>query len=286
MGEKIGVIDVGGGFRDIYAAGVLDYCMDHQVEFDLGIGVSAGSANLIAYAARQPRRNYRFYTEYGQRREYASLHNFLHKHSFVDLDYAYGTLSSSHGEYPLDYAAFAANPMEFYVVATDAETGAARYFGRESLHQDDYRPLMGSSALPLACPPYPIEGRPYYDGALSDPVPLDKAFSLGCDRVVLILSLPRDYLRLPEKDGKVAHHIGKHYPEAARQLMQRATRYNECVARALAMEQSGRALVIAPDDTCGVRTLTRDPQLLDQLYRKGYADGARIPSFVQNAQQS
>ena len=28
MEEMIGVIDVGGGWRGIYAAGVLDYCMD------------------------------------------------------------------------------------------------------------------------------------------------------------------------------------------------------------------------------------------------------------------
>ena len=41
---KIGVIDVGGGLRGIYAVGIFDYCMDHQIHFDLGIGISAGSA--------------------------------------------------------------------------------------------------------------------------------------------------------------------------------------------------------------------------------------------------
>ena len=59
---KIGVVDVGGGYRGIYAAGVLDYCMDQNISFDLGIGVSAGSANLVSYAAHQPRRNLCFYT--------------------------------------------------------------------------------------------------------------------------------------------------------------------------------------------------------------------------------
>lgn len=50
---KTGIVDVGGGLRGIYAAGVLDYCMDKGIRFDLGIGVSAGSANLISYAAGQ-----------------------------------------------------------------------------------------------------------------------------------------------------------------------------------------------------------------------------------------
>ena len=64
---KTGVVDVGGGLRGIYAAGILDFCMDHGIRFDLGIGVSAGSANLASYAAGQIRRNYKFYTEYAFR---------------------------------------------------------------------------------------------------------------------------------------------------------------------------------------------------------------------------
>ena len=38
MSQKIGVVDVGGGYRGIYAAGVLDDCLDNGIRFDLGIG--------------------------------------------------------------------------------------------------------------------------------------------------------------------------------------------------------------------------------------------------------
>lgn len=41
---KIGVIDVGGGLRGIYAAGVFDWCLENGVKFDYGIGISAASA--------------------------------------------------------------------------------------------------------------------------------------------------------------------------------------------------------------------------------------------------
>ena len=41
---RTAVVDVGGGLRGIYAAGVLDRCMEDKVYFDVGIGVSAGSA--------------------------------------------------------------------------------------------------------------------------------------------------------------------------------------------------------------------------------------------------
>ena len=56
--EKIGVIDVGGGLRGIYAAGVFDWCMENDVQFDYGIGISAGSANLASYISGQHGRNY------------------------------------------------------------------------------------------------------------------------------------------------------------------------------------------------------------------------------------
>lgn len=67
---KTGIVDVGGGLRGIYAAGVLDCCLDAGIRFDMAIGVSAGSANIASYLAGQRGRNYRFYTEYAFRKEY------------------------------------------------------------------------------------------------------------------------------------------------------------------------------------------------------------------------
>ena len=49
----IGVIDVGGGMRGIYGAGVFDRCMDEGIVFESCIGVSAGAANILSYAAGQ-----------------------------------------------------------------------------------------------------------------------------------------------------------------------------------------------------------------------------------------
>lgn len=66
---KTGVVDVGGGLRGVYAAGVFDYCLDQDIRFDLGIGVFAGSANVASYIAGQKKRNDSFYTEYPFRKE-------------------------------------------------------------------------------------------------------------------------------------------------------------------------------------------------------------------------
>ncbi|HIZ19473.1 MAG TPA: patatin family protein [Firmicutes bacterium] len=277
---KTAVVDVGGGLRGIYATGVLDRCLEEGIRFDAGVGVSAGSANISSYLAGQKGRNYQFYTEYSGRKEYMSLRNFLFKKSYIDMDYVYGVLSNDDGENPLDYEALAANPAPFIAVATNAETGQAQYFDKKDIAQNNYDVIKASCSIPFVCHPYLIGGVPYYDGALSDPVPIEKAFSMGCDRVVLILTKPRDFVRTPDKDRKLAAGIRKKYPLAAAQLEQRAARYNDGVALAKRYEEQGRLLIVAPDDTCGMDTLTRNPEAMKRFYEKGLQDGGNIVPFV------
>lgn len=277
---KTGVIDVGGGLRGIYAVGIFDYCMDHNIHFDLGIGISAGSANLASFAAGQRGRNHTFYTEYAFRKQYMSMRNFIFKRSFIDLDYVYSTLSNANGENPLNYCAIRDNPMELYVIAANAQTGEATYFDKNDISQDDYDIFKASCAIPFVCKPYKVKGIPYYDGALGDPVPIEKAFQMGCDRVVLILTKPEKELRTADRDKKIAARIRKKYPKAAEKLCQRAERYNAGVSTAQKYVKEGKALILSPDDTCGVSTLTKDKISLQRLYEKGYQDGEKILSFL------
>lgn len=276
----IGVVDVGGGMRDIYGAGVLDFCMDCGIHFDHAVGVSAGSANLVAFLSHQRGRNYRFYMEYAFRKEYMSLHNFVRTKSYIDMEYVYGTLCRTDGEAPLNYPAFAANPTGLTVVATDARTGKPIYFDKSRIRQDEYDVCKASSCLPLVCRPYVVDGVPCFDGGIADPVPLERAFGAGCDRVVLILTRPVDALRAPKKDQPAARVLERHYPETAAELRLRWQKYNHGVAVARAYAARGKVLILAPDDISGMSTLTKDREMLDRLYRKGYQDALhRLPAF-------
>lgn len=276
---KIGVIDVGGGFRDIYGCGILDACLDQNIKFDYAIGVSAGSANLASYLAGQRGRNYTFYMVYGFRKQYASFSNFLHKHSYVDLDYVYSTLSNSDGENPLDYDALAANPAQFYAVACDADTGETVYLDRSYISRDNYAVCKASSALPVACPPQSIGGRRFFDGGLGDPVPVAKTFADGCDKVVLILTRPRDSLRGEGDDAKSVRLLRRKFPKAAEQLSLRWKKYNDGVALAEQYEQQGKLLLLAPDTIGHMSTLKRTEEDMETLYQKGLRDGAQVPEF-------
>ena len=278
---KTGIVDVGGGLRGVYAAGVFDFCMDRDIWFDLAIGVSAGSANIASYLAGQRGRNYKFYTEYALRKEYMGSKNTITKRSYINMDYVYGTLSNSDGEYPLDFQALMDNPTELLVVASNALTGSAAYFTKANLKQDQYDIFKASSAIPFLCRPYTVDRMPYFDGALSDPVPVEKAFQCGCDKVVVVLTRPLDPPRGPGNDSFLADRIQHKYPFAARKLRTRVERYNEGVALAKRYASEGKALIIAPDDITGLDTLTRDRATLIYFYHKGYEDAKRIRAFLE-----
>lgn len=273
---KFGIIDVGGGLRGIYGAGVLDRCMEEGVRFDCCIGVSAGAANMSSYVAGQHGRNKPFYQDYSFRKEYMSVGNLVRRHSYLDLEYVYGALSNAGGENPLDYPAMVENPAELVIVAAEARTGNPVYFTKEDLRQDDYRPLMASCCIPVIDRPYVIKGVPYYDGGLADPMPLEKALAMGCDRVAVILTKPIAPEQTGSRDKKLAKLLRHRYPAAARGLALRAERYNKTVRQALKLEQAGRCCVLAPDSTEGMATLTKDKESLEKMYRKGWQDAGKL----------
>lgn len=69
------------------------------------------------------------------------------------------------------------NPAEFELVATDAATGKPVYFTKDDMKQDDYRAIMASCALPVMCRPISFKDQTYFDGGLSDSVPIMRAFA-------------------------------------------------------------------------------------------------------------
>ena len=276
----IGVVDVGGGERGAYGAGVLDFCMERGISFECCVGVSAGAANLSSYLAGQVGRNFAFYTNYSFRPQYMGAGLVLRKGEYTDLDYIYGALSNSNGENPLDYPAMVASGKQFTIVATDAETALPAYFTMDDMAQDDYAPVKASSALPLVNKPYPVNGRPCFDGGLSDPIPVRKALEAGCDKVVVILTRPKDFYRDPQDDAMFAWSIAPRYPRIAEALANRAGLYNLQLDLAKKYAADGKALIVAPDSIEGMKTLTKDRSAIEALYAKGMRDAFAIEDFL------
>lgn len=277
----IGVIDVGGGLRGIYGAGVFDYCLDHNIHFDYCIGASAGSANIISYAAGQRGRNYNYYFDYCFRKESMSIRNFIKKRSYLDMDYIYSTLYNSDGELPLDYPAVKRSGLPLLIVATSAITGKTVYFTQDDLQQDQYNIIKASCSIPVLNRPYVIHGTPYYDGGISNPIPVEKAFEDGCDRVVIILTKPLDdQVEKSRAESFFSHFIDRKFPQVAELMRHHTELYREQLRTAKRYEAEGKALIIAPKTIYHMRTLTKDKAVLQKLYNDALESARLITSFV------
>lgn len=281
---KSGIIDVGGGMRGAYAAGIQDFLMDKGVVFDSYMGISAGASNLICYLSGQKGRLLRFYRDYAQRKEYLSFSNYLKNGAVLDFHYIFHTLSDPEGEDPFDIDAFQANPAPFTVVATRADTAEAVYFDSHKEVEDGGIDFLAASAnLPGVDKAYYYKGIPYFDGALSDPIPYEKLFAEGMDRVVVILTRPIEKRRDPKSDRLYVRMISHKWPEASKALAARAELYNSQIDRMQRYIDEGRLFVISPDDTCGVTTLKHRSEDVTRLYEKGYADGEKVLEYLSSS---
>ncbi|MCL2507624.1 MAG: patatin family protein [Oscillospiraceae bacterium] len=272
MAEKLGLIDVGGGMRGIYGAGVLDCFLERGLRFDYCIGVSAGAANILSFLAGQRGRNYRFYTDYAFDKRYMGVGNLLRTGSFFGLDFIYDTLTNIVD--PIDYDALLRTKSEFRVVATDAATGRAAYFGNRDVVKGDMRILMASCALPAICRPVEIGGRAYFDGGAADPVPVDTALGEGCDRLVVILTKPVDFIKRRERFRLVYSTCLTKYPGVIDALDQRHTAYMRSIGELLRLQEEGRAVIIAPSEDFRMGTASKKLKLLNRMYELGQKDAA------------
>ena len=46
------------------------------------------------------------------------------------------------------------------------------------------------------------------------------------------------------------------------------------------MEKQGTVLILAPDDIGQMKTLTKDREVMERLYRKGYEDARQISEWL------
>ena len=269
-----GLIDVGGGMRDVYGSGVIDCFIDNGITFDMCIGVSAGSANIANLLSSQRERTFRFYTEYSSRKEYMSMQNFIRTGSYFDLDYIYSTLSDEDGEDPIDFQAIISNPCPMITVVTDAESGKSVYLGKEEISRNDLWVIKASCAVPGACRPFRHNGKEYFDGGISDPIPIEKAFEAGCDKVVVIMPRPAEEKK--SEHSRLMKPFLKGYPAILKLIADRPEIYNRELKILNDYITQGKVILISPDDDKGITMVTTDKAKLTAFYNKGYHDAEAV----------
>ena len=269
---KTGIVLEGGAVRTIYATGVCDALLSRNLMPDYVIGVSAGIAYGVSYVSRQPGRNLEIMEKYIRDKRYMGIGNLLRRdnRAYFGLDFVYSTIPNE--LVPFDYGTFAAFPGEVEAVVTNLDTGAAEYFPVDR-RDGHFKLLQATCALPLLFPVFDIQGKPCMDGGAADAIPYERALAKGCERLIVVLTRERDYVRKPEKLQPLIDLFYRKYPKFCDTMRRRADTYNASRQRLFQLEQEGRALLFAPTSTAGFHRTERDVEKIRALWRDGYDQG-------------
>lgn len=270
-----GLVLEGGAMRGMYTAGVLDTLMEHGIEADMVVGVSAGALFGVNFLSGQKGRVIRYNTRFNQDSDYLGLRPLLREGNIVSTEYAYERVP--HELDPFDDAAFQASGVPFYAVVTNVHTGAPEYIHVKSVFaQMDV--LRASGSMPFVSHAVEIGGEKYLDGGISDSVPFRWLASQGCNKIVVVLT--RDLKYRKRSSGKGVEVYQLKYPAIAEQLRTRHRRYNESISELKRWERAGKAYVIRPSEPIEINSIESDPEKLRSVYDLGTRDcAAAIPGL-------
>ena len=264
---KTGLILEGGAMRGLFTAGVMDVLMEHSVEFDGAIGVSAGAAFGCNYKSRQIGRVLRYNTRFCSDKRYGGLRVLLKTGNIYSTDFCYGEVPVKYD--PFDFETYGNNPMEFYVVATDIETGEAIYHRYEGTEPSGFDWIRASASMPLVSQIVEIDGRKMLDGGIADSIPVQYFEQLGYEKNVVVLTRPSGYQKEKNKVLPLIRKKYKAYPKLVEAMENRHERYNETLGYIRQQEQAGKLFVIRPEESIPVRRVEKDPERLKAAYEMG-----------------
>ncbi len=273
---KTGLVLEGGGMRGIYTAGILDAFMEHDINFDGVIGVSAGAIHGCSFVSRQKGRSIRYYKKYCKDPRFMSFKSLITTGDFVGADFCYHELPEKLDVYDND--AFLASSTDFYVTCTDLETGkAVNHLVKDMFKEVDY--LRASASLPHFSRIVEIGGKKYLDGAVTDSIPVLAFQEIGYQRNVVVLTREDGYVKKAEMPW-LARLAYRKYPKFVKALQNRHVMYNDSLAKLKEMEQEGTVLVIRPAASLNIGRLENNPGKIQEIYDVGYQDGLKMTEKV------
>ena len=270
---KKGLVLEGGAMRGLFTAGVIDVMMEAKVEPDGLIGVSAGAAFGCNYKSRQPGRAIRYNKRFARDKRYCSWQSWLKTGNLYNADFGYRIIPTQYDIF--DDKAFEENPMEFYAVCTDVETGKPVYKKLEKSGQLTYDWIRASASMPLASKVVELEGMKVLDGGVADSIPLEYFESIGYEKNMVILTQPDGYVKEHNKLMPLMRLSLRKYPNMIEAMDNRHIMYNKELSYVYQAESTGRALVIRPEAPLPIGHISHNPDEMQRVYEIGRTTGMK-----------
>lgn len=270
---KRGLILEGGAMRGMFTAGVMDVMMEHGIDFDGVIGVSAGAAFGCNYKSGQIGRVIRYNTRFCADKRYGGLGVLFREGNIFSTPFCYEEVPLKHDVF--DFDAYDRNPMEFYVVCTDIESGKAVYHRYEGLHDHRFDWIRASASMPLVSQIVEINGMKLLDGGVADSIPVRYFESIGYDRNIVILTQPEGYVKKKNPMMPIVKLKYRRFPKLIEAMANRHVGYNDTLEYIRSKEEAGELLVVRPEEPLNIKKVEKNPEELRRVYELGRAAGQR-----------
>lgn len=264
---KKGLVLEGGAMRGMFTAGIMDVMMESDIDFDGVVGVSAGAAFGCNYKSKQIGRVIRYNTEFCRDKRYSGLRVLLKTGDIYSAEFCYGEVPLKYDIF--DFDTFESDPMEFYAVCTDIETGKAVYHKYENRNDHGFDWIRASASMPLVSKIVEIDGMKLLDGGIADSIPVKFFESIGYDRNIAVLTQPKGYQKKPNSLMPVIRRKYKAYPRLIEAMQNRHIIYNQTLEYIEQQESVGKLLVIRPETKIPVGKVEKDPKKLQAVYEMG-----------------
>ena len=157
-------------------------------------------------------------------------------------------------------------------ISENVQTGKAEYI-KITPQDKSWRTLVASCSLPMIFPIAEIDGKKYLDGGIADAVPFERAIQKNCDKLIVILTREKGYIKKKGGEEKYTSRFFGKYPLFAQTLKNRSDMYNAQRKRLFALEEEKRAFVFCPKDTSLWKRTERDSTKIKKMYDEGYELG-------------
>ena len=261
-----GLVLEGGTFRPIFSSGVMDALLSADIMLPYCIGVSAGISDGVSYISRQKGRNLEIVQKYRNDKRYVGKRNYRKCRSLFGLDFVFGEIPDE--LVPFDKQTFMDYEGSCLAGVTNAETGEAEYMDTKKM-DEKYSILRATCAMPMFFPAIEIDGQKYYDGGIADPVPVEKAVQDGCDKLVIVLTQPKGFVkRIGKYDRLGARVLAGKFPAMREAILSRADRYNDIIKKCEQLEKDGKAMILRPNYL--INCFEDSVLILEAAYWHGY----------------
>lgn len=271
---KKALIVEGGGSRGVFSFGVIDSFIQASYNpFDIHLGVSNGAVVQLWYllAVSDYNLDKMLFSASG---DYVRYSNLFFNKSIMNFEKLY---EDANKVFPIDFDRLQNNlkGKTFHVVISDADTGKPEYI---ELSKENYiNQMLATGSLPVLMKnPIYLQGRRKYDGGITDPIPVQKAYEMGAREIVIIRTYEQTFVRKTKLENYIAAFATRSYPQLAKALKENTTTYNSALEFIDNPPGDCKIIQICPPQRLSTKRATTNVNTMKADYQIGISCGKKF----------